>query len=93
MINILTNTLGLSRAEVIAFLKALSNAFIIPVIITLYSSNLLLGITYILFMFVIYTAVLKDSDSLAKRYFIYTSKILGLVILFIALFIAVLVIV
>lgn len=65
--------------------KAFTNSIIIPLILTLFSSNLLIGLSWILLVTVIYKFIHKNKTENAKVFFKFI-KILTLIFLSIIIF-------
>ena len=66
--------------------KAILNSVIIPLILTLVSKNLLIGLCWILFVTIIYKFIHKNKTKNAKDFFNFL-KILGLIFLNLIIFI------
>ncbi|MDN5086890.1 hypothetical protein O8C74_07390 [Aliarcobacter butzleri] len=64
--------------------KAISNCIIIPLILTLSSKNLLVGLCWVLFITIIYKFIHKNKTENAKAFF-NLLKVLSLILLFITL--------
>ncbi|MFX4277180.1 hypothetical protein ACOL3G_04745 [Aliarcobacter butzleri] len=64
--------------------KAISNCIIIPLILTLLTRNLLVGLCWVLFITIIYKFIHKNKTENAKAFFDLL-KVLSLILLFITL--------
>lgn len=64
--------------------KAMLNSIIIPLILTLLSSNLLIGLCWVLLVTVIYKFIQKEKTENAAMFFNFL-KVLSLILLFITL--------
>lgn len=64
--------------------KAISNCIIIPLILTLLTKNLLVGLCWVLFITIIYKFIHKNKTENAKAFF-NLLKVLSLILLFITL--------
>lgn len=64
--------------------KAMLNSIIIPLILTLLSSNLLIGLCWVLLVTVIYKFIQKEKTENATMFFNFL-KVLSLILLFITL--------
>lgn len=51
--------------------KACMNAFVIPVLLTMVNKNILFGLTYILFMTVVYLFIQKQKIENKKAFFLF----------------------
>ena len=64
--------------------KAISNCIILPLILTLLTKNLLVGLCWVLFITIIYKFIHKNKTENAKAFF-NLLKVLSLILLFITL--------
>lgn len=89
----ITNNDEVSKEEIKAIIKTAFNIFVIPLTVTVLTSNLLNYILYLVLILVFYKVVLRNNQSLAKTYFIDTLKIVSLVAIFMGLILLALVLI
>jgi len=64
--------------------KAFMNAFLIPLFLTIVDSNILLGLTYILFMSVVYLFIQKEKVENKTAFFVFLKYEVTIILLFTA---------